>query len=393
MKKMKRNALLLSLLLILTCVNGCTVPRTPSVNGSETISTAETTVETTTESTTSAEEKNENDNGSPGKAFPTTEATDTEIATGETTEESASRESSAGTEPLSLAASELTSFDPASVPVWDGSSPWVDINGGTPFFNLENYNGESFEYYSPLDAYGRCGTAFACVGTDIMPTEPRGEIGSVRPSGWHLVKYNGIVDGNYLYNRCHLIAFQLAGENANPENLITGTRYLNIQGMLPFENKTADYVKSGAGHVLYRVTPVFTGNNLLADGVLMEGESLEDAGASIRFCVFCYNAQPGITIDYATGDSSLQEGYTEDTTAAETTAAPAETTAPASPATTAAQSREETQSYVLNTNTMKFHRPDCRAVSRMKPENRQDYTGTRESLISQGYSPCGICHP
>lgn len=179
---------------------------------------------------------------------------------------------------------------------------YVAVNDNVPFFLPEEHTTESYESYSDLDELGRCGVTMACIGVDIMPTEDRGDIGSVKPTGWHSVKYD-IVDGKYLYNRCHLIGFQLAGENANKRNLITGTRYLNIEGMLPFENLVADYVKETENHVLYRVTPIFEGDNLVAHGVLMEGYSVEDEGEGVCFCVYAYNAQPGITIDYATGES------------------------------------------------------------------------------------------
>lgn len=183
---------------------------------------------------------------------------------------------------------------------------YVVLNGNVPFFTEEEYTTESYEYYSDMDNLGRCGVTEACIGVDLMPTEERGDIGSVKPTGWHSVKYD-IVDGKYLYNRCHLIGFQLAGENANKKNLITGTRYLNIEGMLPFENMVADYVKETENHVLYRVTPIFEDDDLVAQGVVMEGWSVEDEGDGICFCIFAYNAQPGITIDYATGDSWLTE--------------------------------------------------------------------------------------
>lgn len=191
------------------------------------------------------------------------------------------------------------------IPAFSGEA-FVAVNGNVPFFVEEEYTTESYEYYSELDALGRCGMTMACIGTDIMPTEERGSIGSVKPSGWQSVKYD-IVDGKYLYNRCHLIGFQLAGENANKQNLITGTRFLNIEGMLPFEDMVADYVKETENHVLYRVTPIFNGDDLVAEGVLLEGWSVEDEGEGICFCVYSYNAQPGIIIDYATGDSKLAE--------------------------------------------------------------------------------------
>lgn len=187
-------------------------------------------------------------------------------------------------------------------PEYSGQA-YVAINGNQPFFTQEDYTASSFETYSPLDGLGRCGPAEACVGQDLMPTEPRGSIGSVRPTGWQVSKYD-FVDGKYLYNRCHLIGYQLTAENANKQNLITGTRYLNVTGMLPFENMVADYIHETGNHVLYRVTPIFDGTDLVARGVLMEGWSVEDSGEGICFNVYCYNVQPGVTIDYATGANS-----------------------------------------------------------------------------------------
>jgi len=194
-------------------------------------------------------------------------------------------------------------FSLEAIPRFSGEA-YVAVNGNVPYFDTTSGGMDSFEYYSPLDDLGRCGVTAACIGVDIMPTEERGEIGSVKPTGWKSVKYD-IVDGHYLYNRCHLIGFQLAGENANRGNLITGTRYLNIEGMLPFENMVADYVQETENHVLYRVTPIFVDTELVARGVLMEGWSVEDDGEDICFCVFAYNVQPGIVIDYATGESRL----------------------------------------------------------------------------------------
>ena len=187
------------------------------------------------------------------------------------------------------------------IPEFSGAA-YVAVNGNMPFFLPEEITEESYEYYAELDQLGRCGVTMACIGIDIMPTEDRGEIGSVKPTGWQSVKYD-CVEGKYLYNRCHLIGFQLAGENANKRNLITGTRYLNIEGMLPFENLVADYVQETKNHVLYRVTPLFDGDNLVAHGVLMEGYSVEDEGEGVCFCVYAYNVQPGIIIDYTTGES------------------------------------------------------------------------------------------
>ena len=195
-----------------------------------------------------------------------------------------------------------TSFDLTSVPVFT-DEPYVVLNDNKPNFNEEDFSKEPFEEYSPLDYLGRCGVAFAKVGKETMPKEPRGEIGMVKPSGWQTVKYD-IVDGKYLYNRCHLIGYQLTGKNANEKNLITGTRYMNVQGMLPFENIVAEYVKNTNNHVLYRVTPIFEGENLVASGVQIEAESVEDKGENICFNVYVYNVQPGININYSNGEST-----------------------------------------------------------------------------------------
>lgn len=188
------------------------------------------------------------------------------------------------------------------IPEYSGE-PYVEINGNEPDFPDDGSGEESFETYSELDSLGRCGVAYASVGADLMPTGERESISQVKPTGWQTVKYEH-VDGKYLYNRCHLIGYQLSGENANERNLITGTRYMNVEGMLPFENMVADYVKETDCHFLYRVTPVFEGDNLLANGVQMEAYSVEDEGESISFNVFVYNVQPGVSIDYATGDNA-----------------------------------------------------------------------------------------
>lgn len=252
----------------------------------------------------------------------------------------------------------------SEIPAYSGT-PYVAINGNMPDFTEEDYTTTSYEEYSSLDALGRCGAAIACIGQDLMPTEERGSIGQVKPSGWHTVKYDH-VDGKYLYNRCHLIGYQLTAENANKQNLITGTRYMNVDGMLPFENMTADYIKETGNHVLYRVTPIYDGNALVASGVEMEAWSVEDNGEGVCFHVFCYNVQPGVEIDYATGDSCLA-GETDDA--------------------------GEVMTYVLNTKSHKFHLPSCSGVDSMNAENRETVEDTRENLIAQGYSPCGSCHP
>ena len=252
----------------------------------------------------------------------------------------------------------------ANIPQYAGE-PYVEINGNMPDFAEDLFTTESYEFYTDLDQIGRCGACFANIGQDLMPTEDRGSISSVHPSGWVQAQYD-FVDGKSLYNRCHLIGFQLTGENANDHNLITGTRYLNVEGMLPFENLVAEYIKETGNHVLYRVTPVFEVDDLVASGVQMEAISVEDRGEGICFNVYCYNVQPGVVIDYATGESHLDEE---------------------------ALSQGQQMDYVLNTNGKKFHQPDCSSVTDMKEENRQDYTGTREFLIAQGYEPCGRCKP
>lgn len=195
--------------------------------------------------------------------------------------------------------------NPLNIPEFSGT-PYVELNKNKPYFSQGEMTREVFETYSELDELGRCGVAYANIGTELMPTEERGAIGQVKPSGWHLKKYKTI-DGNYLYNRCHLLGYQLTGENANERNLITGTRYLNVEGMLPFENQVAEYVRRTGNHVLYRVTPVFEGENLVASGVLMEAGSVEDKGEGVQFCVYVYNHQPGIEIDYATGESRVSQ--------------------------------------------------------------------------------------
>lgn len=262
--------------------------------------------------------------------------------------------------------------DVASIPAYSGSA-YTEVNSNIPYFSEDDYTTTSFETYSDLDSLGRCVLAYACIGEDIMPTEKRGEIGQVKPSGWQTVRYDGLVDGNYLYNRCHLIGYQLSGENANEQNLITGTRYLNIEGMLPFENMVADYVKETKNHVLYRVTPIFDGDNLLASGVLMEGYSVEDEGAGVSFCVYAYNVQPGVTINYANGESELA-------------ATPEPTPTPAEPAAIGGD-------YIGNANTKKFHYPDCSSVKKMKESNKVELHGTRDEIIEMGFEPCKNCRP
>ncbi len=257
----------------------------------------------------------------------------------------------------------------ADIPEFSGK-PYILINNNKPEFSESEITDKAYEQYSELDSLGRCGTAQACIGTEIMPIEDRDSIGQIRPSGWQTVKYD-IVDGKYLFNRCHLIGYQLTGENANEKNLITGTRYMNTEGMLPFENMVTDYIKETQNHVMYRVTPVFKGENLVASGVQIQALSVEDGGSGISFNIYVYNCQPQINIDYTTGESHLTEsaGDSVDTDS------------------------EIHKTYILNTNTKKFHLPECSSAAQTKPENKEEFTGNRQQLVKENYEPCSICKP
>ena len=264
------------------------------------------------------------------------------------------------------------------VPAYSGE-PYVEVNDNQPEFTEEELTTVSYEDYSELDELGRCQSAEACIGQDLMPTEARESISSVKPTGWKNKSYD-TVDGGYLYNRCHLIGFQLTGENANEENLITGTRYMNVEGMLPFEDEVAAYIKETDNHVMYRVTPVFEGDDLVASGVQMQAESVEDDGVGISFNVYVYNVQPYVVIDYKTGENwegdeiAEPEGKWADGTEAE----PSDT---------------KEQMYILNKNTKKFHKPECSGAKKIKAKNKGEYTGSRQTLIDEGYEPCGNCNP
>ena len=265
-------------------------------------------------------------------------------------------------------------FSLDEVPEYPGE-PFVALYNNVPDFDDKDKTTKSFETYSDLDSLGRCGVAYANIGKDLMPTQKRGNISSIKPSGWINKKYDtDLVDGGYIYNRCHLIGHQLAGEDANEKNLITGTRYFNVEGMLPFEIISADYVKETENHVLYRVTPVFKGSDLVASGVLMEAYSVEDQGKGISFCVYCYNVQPGVALDHAHGDSHLRGKNNQNSHKS--------------------SAKEHASAvYILNTNTKKFHKPDCYSVKQMRSKNRKKYKGLRKKLIKDGYSPCKNCNP
>ncbi|MCD7882465.1 MAG: DNA/RNA non-specific endonuclease [Lachnospiraceae bacterium] len=290
---------------------------------------------------------------------------------------------------VALESAEIVSL--ADIPDYSGT-PYMVINENIPFFDEADLTTISYEFYSELDSLGRCGVAVANISQDIMPTEERGAIGPIKPTGWHTVKYDGI-DGNYLYNRCHLIGYQLSGENANEKNLITGTRYLNVEGMLPYEDMVVEYVQETDNHVLYRVTPIFDRDNLVdnlvANGVQMEAVSVEDNGDGVQFNIYCYNVQPGIVIDYATGDS-----YAE----SESASAGSDDSEIGTDQSGGEESDEDLsddseETYILNTNTKKFHYPSCSSVDQMSEKNKQEYTGSREDVISMGYEPCKNCNP
>lgn len=264
------------------------------------------------------------------------------------------------------------------VPAYSGE-PYVEVNDNQPEFTEEELTTVSYEDYSELDELGRCQTAEACIGQDLMPTEARESISSVKPTGWRNKSYD-TVDGGYVYNRCHLIGFQLTGENANEENLITGTRYMNVEGMLPFEDEVAAYIEETDNHVMYRVTPVFEGDDLVASGVQMQAESVEDDGVGISFNVYVYNVQPYVVIDYKTGENweGDEIAEPEGKWAGGTEAEPSDT---------------KEQMYILNKNTKKFHKPECSGAKKIKVKNKGEYTGSRQTLIDEGYEPCGNCNP
>ena len=253
----------------------------------------------------------------------------------------------------------------AEIPAYSGEA-FVILENNVPAFQEKDYVTESYEFYDDLDAMNRCTYTMACIGPDLMPTEDRGNIGMVRPTGWVTAKYD-FVDGKYLYNRCHLIGFQLTGENANERNLITGTRYMNVEGMLPFENMVADYIKETGNHVLYRVVPIFEGDNLLASGVTMEAWSVEDSGEGICFHVYVYNVQPGVEIDYATGESWLAEPVVGE--------------------------GEEIMIYVVNTGSGKFHDGSCPQAVSIKSENKESFETTRSQMLAWNFEPAGCCKP
>ena len=274
----------------------------------------------------------------------------------------------------------------------------IEINDGFPEFFVQDLTTQEYFAYSELDKLGRTGTAMACIGNKSMPSGQRGEIGDIKPSGWQTERYDDIIEDRYLYNRCHLVAYQLGGENAEPKNLITGTRFFNIEGMLPFESQIAEYVKGTKNHVIYRVTPIYEGNNLLALGVQIEAYSVEDVGKGVCINVFVYNIQPGIIINYKDGSSKADPSYVpsiESVAVAGTAGLVAltDTTPENADGDQTRNAAPEEPTYILNTNTKKFHYPWCSIVSDIKEKNKREFFGTREEAIAEGYEPCKRCKP
>ena len=364
---------------LLLIVSGCTSFSDTSRQAIESNDTqAETTEEKTSESD-KTEEKTSEENATEESSEETTE----NVNTNEYKEANSDDKSEADS------ADNLVCY-----PEYIGDA-YVELNDNNPLFTEEEKKSTTaFEEYSDLDKLGRCGVAFANICPELMPTEERGEIGNVKPSGWHTVKYPEIIEDNYLYNRSHLIAYSLAGENANETNLTTGTRYLNQETMQIFELRVLDYVRDSGNHVLYRVTPVFEADNLLASGVQMEAWSVEDSGKGICFNVYCYNVQPGIDIDYATGGSKVAEEASSESKVAEDTnvqAATESTTETTVESSSSSDFADQERTYILNTNTKKVHLPDCRSVKDMADHNKVECVGTLNDIKNKGYTPCKRC--
>lgn len=345
-------ALLLALILCISACDGQTIPA-DSTSADTTAPVTQTTVIDTTDGSTE------------------------EISSEPATEPSSEPATEPATEPSSEEATTEpgASIDLSDIPAYSGNA-YIALNGNVPTFGADEVVTESYEFYGELDALGRCTEVMACCGKDLMPTTDRGSISSVKPTGWVQAVYPCVNGGN-LYNRCHLIGWQITGEDANERNLITGTRYFN-EAMIPFENMIADYIKETDNHVMYRVTPVFEGDNLVASGAVMEAWSVEDGGEGVSFCVYLYNVQPEVVINYATGESYLEADGGSTTPEEETTAPD-----------------DGLLHLVLNTSSKRVHKPDCSGVAQMAEKNKKEFTGTQEeldALLAQGYKLCGTCH-
>lgn len=361
-KKLKSLLSILCLIaVLLSAFSGC---------GSENIS------ETTTEITEATVENKITEN----ETEAITDSSETEKKEEKTTE----KETEKQTKPQSVG-DDSSKAVLSEIPEYSGRA-YVVINDNVPSFNKYELTTKGYETYASLDNFGRCGGAVASCGREIMPRpeEERGSISAVKPSGWVQAQYDW-VSGKYLYNRCHLIGWQLSAENANKRNLITGTRYMNTEGMLPFENMVADYIKETNNHVAYRITPVYDGNDLVAKGVQMEAYSVEDDGEGICFNVFCYNVQPGVEIDYTTGRSWAADGNVE------VKEEPSDDKSSWVDVEQTEQQKVITGQYVLNTNTKKIHKTSCHHINRMNESNKQSYSGSIDNLYSQGYTTCGTC--
>ena len=370
-------ALLLALLLVLSACDG----QGGDVIDTTASDTAATTVQQTEAPESESDAPTEQTTELPTDA-PTEEPTEqpTEEPTEQPTEEPTEQPTEGTTRPETDVPVEpeteqpAPDFDLSNVPAYSGK-PYVALNNNVPWFTGAEKVTDSYETYGALDALGRCTVVMACCGKDLMPTTDRGNISSIKPTGWVQAQYS-IVNGGNLYNRCHLIGWQISGEDANARNLITGTRYFN-EAMIPFENMIADYIKETGNHVMYRVTPIFEGNNLVASGAVMEAWSVEDQGDGVCFNVYMYNVQPGVVIDYATGESYLEADGGPTTPGEETT-----------------YPDDGLLHLVLNTSSKKIHKPNCSGVKQMSEKNKLEFDGTWEELdayYDQGYNDCGTC--
>ncbi len=290
--------------------------------------------------------------------------------------------------------STLTADD---LPEYEGYDYFV-VNDNVPDFYVWQITTEAYIKFSPLDDLGRTGAGMACLGPETLAESGREQTGNVKPSGWHTVRYDDLIEDKYLYNRAHVIAFMLSGDSKTPENLFTGTRHLNVGSMLQYEIIIDDYIKATGNHVIYRSTPIYRDNDLVATGVQLEAWSVEDSGKGVCFNVVAYNIQPGVIIDYTTGDSELDPDYLKandnDTIILPEMGVAVSGIGDRAIQNDADQTPEEPAiTYVLNTNSLKFHYPTCSSVSTIKDKNRRDFYGTRDELIAMGYDPCGRCHP
>ena len=302
----------------------------------------------------------------------------------------------------SYAGLSVSTLKAEEVPAYSGT-PYVEIAENIPSFSLSDLVTDEYVSFGALDSLGRTTGSSACLGLGTIPTTSRSAIGTeIRPSGFQLDKYPDLIESPaYLYNRCHVIGYQLCGDNGSPQNLFTGTRYLNATGMLPFESQVASCIEGTGYHVIYGATPIYRGDNLVADGIQLEAYSVEDNGKFVKFNVFVYNVQPGVLIDYATGKSKADPNYIPSvSTGVSSSYIPLETNTEVNNKKSAVTRSKEQAStdtanadYILNTNTKKFHYPWCSSVSDMKEKNKKVFNGSRDEAIGLGYVPCKRCKP